>query len=516
MTVLVTGGGGFLGRSIIEALRDRGEQVRSFARGDYPQLREWGIEQVRGDIADAEAVARAVAGCDAVFHTAARVEMWGPYEEFFRINTLGTRNVIAACRAHGVRKLIYTSTPSVVHGGDSVTGVDESAPYPAHFEAHYPATKALAEQEVLAANCEALATVALRPHLVWGPGDSSMMPRVIGKARKGKVRLIGAPQPVDTLYIDNAVAAHLAAYDRLEFGAALAGRAYFVTQGEPLSGQQFLNDLLSANGLAPVEKRVSVGVARTIATIVEAIWRLLRLRTEPPLTRFVVSQLSTAHWYDISAARRDLGYAPTVSYAEGMERLRASLQKRLPARAHRIAWHGPDPAFPLPSQALVLGRASEAEAQAYLTELGAWRARAYVYIRAVKIAEELRLLLASQFGFTLEGDPMPEMTSLYRLRPLPSSSDESRKTVVDILIWRSAVCSCVADIWDVIGPTPFDVYECTAVSEALFTPPALRENGDYCHACFVTPDRRDHFSSCPIGRQVDGDRYAIWDRGESG
>ena len=326
MTILVTGGGGFLGRSIIRALRDRGEQVRSFARGDYPQLREWGVEQIRGDITDAAAVSAAVAGCTAVFHTAARVEMWGPYEEFFRINTLGTRNVIAACLAHGVRKLIYTSTPSVVHGGDSVAGVDESAPYPAHVEAHYPATKALAEQEVLAANCEALATVAIRPHLVWGPGDTSMMPRVLAKARQGRVRLIGAPQPVDTLYIDNAVAAHLAAHDRLQFGAPPAGRAYFVTQGEPCSGHQFLNDLLTANGLAPIEKRISVGVAKTIAAIVEGLWKLLRLRSEPPLTRFVVSQLSTAHWYDIGAARRDLGYAPTVSYAEGMARLRAWAQ----------------------------------------------------------------------------------------------------------------------------------------------------------------------------------------------
>jgi nucleoside-diphosphate-sugar epimerase len=325
VTVLVTGGGGFLGRSIIRALRDRGEQVRSFARGDYPQLQQWGVEQIRGDIGDAEAVARAVAGCDAVFHTAARVEMWGPYEQFYRVNTLGTRNVIAACLAHGVRKLIYTSTPSVVHGGDSVSGVDESAPYPTHFEAHYPATKALAEQEVLAANCEALATVAIRPHLVWGPGDTSMMPRVLAKARRGKVRLIGPPQPVDTLYIDNAVDAHLAAFDRLQFGAPPAGRAYFVTQGEPLPGHQFLNDLLTANGLSPIEKTVSVGLAKTLAAIIEGLWKLLRIRSEPPLTRFVVSQLSTAHWYDISAARRELGYAPRVSYEAGMLRLRASI-----------------------------------------------------------------------------------------------------------------------------------------------------------------------------------------------
>ena len=320
---LVTGGGGFLGKSIIRALLDRGERVRSFCRGDYPFLREWGVEVVRGDIADAAAVDRAVAGCAAVFHVAARIDIWGPYEEFYATNTRGTEHVIEACRRHGVAKLIYTSTPSVVHGGDAVSGVDESAPYPEHFEAHYPATKALAEQAVLAANGPQLATCALRPHLVWGPGDTSMMPRVIAKARAGRVRLIGAPQKVDTLYIDNAVAAHLAAWERLEPGAAVAGRAYFVTQGEPLEGSAFLNDLITAAGLPPVTKTISVGAARAVASVVEGVWTLFRIRAEPPLTRFVVSQLSTAHWYDISAAKRDLGYEPSVSYAEGMERLRA-------------------------------------------------------------------------------------------------------------------------------------------------------------------------------------------------
>ena len=323
--ILVTGGGGFLGRSIVQALRARGLAVRSFARGDYPELAALGVECVRGDIGDPEAVDAAVAGCSAVFHTAARVEMWGPYADFFRINTLGTRHVLAACQAHAVAKLIYTSTPSVVHGGDSVAGVDESAPYPDHFEAHYPATKAIAEREVLAANGPSLATVALRPHLVWGPGDTSMMPKVIAKARTGKVRLIGPSQPVDTLYIDNAVDAHLAAFDRLEPGAALAGRAYFVTQGEPVGNHQFLNDLLTANGLPPVTKTLPVAVAKAAAAVVEGLWTLLGRETEPPVTRFVVSQLSTAHWYDISAARRDLGYAPRVDYAEGMARLRASL-----------------------------------------------------------------------------------------------------------------------------------------------------------------------------------------------
>lgn len=330
MTILVTGGGGFLGKSILRALVDRGVATRTLCRGDYtnyPWLREWGVELLQGDLADPQAVLAAVDGCEAVFHVAARVDIWGPYADFYATNTLGTKHVIDACLSCGVSKLIYTSTPSVVHGGDAVDGVDESAPYPEHFEAHYPATKALAEQAVLAANGPRLATVALRPHLVWGPGDTSMLPRVLAKARAGRVRMIGAPQKIDTIYIDNAVDAHLAALDRLAPGAPLAGRAYFVTQGEPLDGPAFLNDLLAAAGLPPVRKTVSIGTARAIATILEWLWTLLRMRGEPPLTRFVVSQLSTAHWYDISAAKRDLGYAPRVSYADGMQRLQAWLRE---------------------------------------------------------------------------------------------------------------------------------------------------------------------------------------------
>jgi nucleoside-diphosphate-sugar epimerase len=327
VTVLVTGGGGFLGRGIVRALLDRGLAVRSLTRRDSAQLREWGVDLRRGDIADPEVVARAVEGCDAVFHVAARVDVWGPWDGFFATNVIGTRNVLAACMAHGATKLIHTSTPSVVHGGDAVSGVDESAPYPDHFEAHYPATKAIAEREVLAANSPTLATVAIRPHLVWGPGDTSMLPRVLAKARTGRVRNIGAPQPIDTCYIDNAIAAHLLAHDVLAPGAPAAGRAYFITQGEPLEGPRFLADLLEAAGVPAPTKTISVGKARAAATMIEAVWKLLRLRREPPITRFVVSQLSTAHWYDISAARRDLGYAPRVSYAEGMQRLRAWLRE---------------------------------------------------------------------------------------------------------------------------------------------------------------------------------------------
>ncbi|MDH3653313.1 MAG: NAD-dependent epimerase/dehydratase family protein [Myxococcales bacterium] len=323
MTILVTGGGGFIGRSIVRALLDRGERVRVLCRGDYPLLRNWGVDLQRGDIRDQDVVAAAVEGCDGVFHNAAHIDLWGPYETFFDVNTLGTRHVIAGCKQHRVPKLVYTSTPSVVHSGDAVSGVDESAPYSSHFEAHYPATKALAEQEVLAANAGALSTVAIRPHLVWGPGDSSALPRLVARAKAGRLRMVGRPQQIDTTYIDNAVAAHLSAYDRLAPGSPVAGKAYFITQGEPLEGPTFINDMLDAVGLPPVTRVIPAPLARSAAAVAEAIWNTFKLQSEPPVTRFLVSQLSTAHWYDISAARRDLGYDPAVSYAEGMVRLKA-------------------------------------------------------------------------------------------------------------------------------------------------------------------------------------------------
>ena len=326
MTILVTGGGGFIGRSIVRALLDRGEPVRVLCRGDYPLLREWGVDLWRGDIRDQEVVAAAVEGCDAVFHTAAHIDLWGPYETFFAVNTLGTRHVIDACHQHRVRRLVYTSTPSVVHSGDAVSGVDESAPYPSQFEAHYPATKALAEQEALAANGDALSTVAIRPHLVWGPGDSSALPRLVARAKAGRLRMVGRPQQIDTTYIDNAVDAHLLAYDRLEPGSPVAGKAYFITQGEPLEGPTFINDMLDAAGLPPVSRTIPAPLARSAAALAEAVWNTFKLQSEPPVTRFLVSQLSTAHWYDISAARRDLGYDPKVSYREGMVRLKAWAQ----------------------------------------------------------------------------------------------------------------------------------------------------------------------------------------------
>jgi 2-alkyl-3-oxoalkanoate reductase len=323
---LVTGGGGFLGGVIIRQLRERGDDVRSFSRGDYPELARLGVEQVRGDMADREAVQRAATGCDIIFHVAALPGIWGKYEDFYRANVTGTENILAACREHGIRRLVFTGSPSVVFDGGDVEGGNETLPYPDHYEAFYPQTKALAEQLVLAANGPELATVSLRPHLIWGPGDNHLVPRFIAKARAGKLRRIsGRDCLVDTVYVDNAAHAHLLAADRLTPGAAIAGKAYFISNGEPVPLWEMVDRILAAAELPPVTRSISPGGAYAAGVLCEWLWRLFPLTGEPPMTRFVARELATSHWFDISAARRDLGYEPKISLAEGLERLRRHL-----------------------------------------------------------------------------------------------------------------------------------------------------------------------------------------------
>lgn len=323
MKALVTGGGGFLGQAIVRGLLKRGASVRSLSRNEYPALRVLGVEQQRGDLADPTAVASAVQGADIVFHVAAKPGLWGAYEDYHRTNVTGTENVIAACHRHGVDRLVYTSSPSAVFDGRDMEGVDESVPYPAHFEAHYPRTKALAEQAVRAANDAQLATVSLRPHLIWGPGDNHLLPRMVARANAGHLRRIGSrTNLIDTIYVDNAAEAHLLAADRLAPGAAIAGKVYFLSQGEPIPIWDMVNRLLAAVGAPIVTRTVPTWFALALAWGFETKHRLTNDRSEPRLTRFLVREMSTAHWFDISAARRDLGYAPAISIDEGLERLR--------------------------------------------------------------------------------------------------------------------------------------------------------------------------------------------------
>ena len=319
---LVTGGGGFLGKAIVRLLRSRGIDVRSFSRSPHPELDALGVEHVCGSLSDAAAIARAVKGCDIVYHVAAKAGVWGPYEEFYEANVVGTRNVIDACRRSGVERLVYTSSPSVVFDGSDMEGVDESVPYPKQFKSYYPETKAEAEKLVLDANDDTLATVALRPHLIWGPEDNHLVPRIIERGRKGLLRRIGSKEClVDTIYVDNAAEAHLKAADKLQIDSAVAGKAYFLSQGEPLPLWEMVNRILAAGKLPPLTRTISPGLAYSIGWTLEKIYGALGFKSEPRMTRFLAKELSTAHWFNIGAAKRDFGYEPTVSIDEGLERL---------------------------------------------------------------------------------------------------------------------------------------------------------------------------------------------------
>ncbi|MEB3329456.1 MAG: NAD-dependent epimerase/dehydratase family protein [Candidatus Sericytochromatia bacterium] len=324
MRALVTGAGGFIGGGIAEALVREGHRVTAFQRGDYPALSTLGVAVVRGDVADADAIARAAVGHDVVFHVAALAGAWGEPSAFRRVNVQGTEAVIAACRRAGVPRLVYTSSPSVVFDGRDMAGVDESVPYPDHHDAPYPATKAEAERAVLAANGAALATVALRPHLVWGPRDPHFLPRLVARRRSGRLRRIGDGRNlVDGTYIDNAVAAHLLAAERLAPGAGCAGKAYFIANGEPMPAWELVDALLEAAGEPAVVGAVPAWLAYGAGAVLEGLHGLLPLPGEPPMTRWVARELATTHWFDLGAARRELGYAPAVSTHEGLARLRA-------------------------------------------------------------------------------------------------------------------------------------------------------------------------------------------------
>ena len=326
MRILVTGGGGFLGQALCRGLVARGYEVASFNRGHYPELDVLGVRQLQGDLADADAVLRAAHGMETIFHNAAKAGAWGSYDSYHRANVVGTANVLAACRVHGIGRLVYTSTPSVTHRATHPVegGTADTVPYGDGFKAPYATTKKIAEQAVLAANGPALSTVALRPRLIWGPGDQQLLPRLAERANAGRLRFVGTGDNViDTTYIDNAAQAHFDAFDHLAPGAACAGQAYFISNGEPKPVREIVNALLKAAGAPQVHKTIPFRAAYAIGAICETAWPLLRLSGEPPMTRFLAEQLSTTHWYSMAPAQRDFGYVPQVSIEEGLRRLRA-------------------------------------------------------------------------------------------------------------------------------------------------------------------------------------------------
>jgi len=322
MQTLITGGNGFVGRYIVEQLLARGDRVRVLGRGSYPELAALGAECVRADLAAPDtsgALASAMRGVEVIFHVAAKAGVWGSFDDFYRNNVTATQRVVRAAERAGVPKLVYTSSPSVAIGEADLEGVDESTPYPERYLAPYPQTKAMAERFVLART--ELATTAIRPHLIWGPRDPHIFPRLLARARSGRLAQIGdGTNLVDVTYVENCAEAHILAADRLGERSPLRGRAYFIGQERPVNLWQFINEVVTRAGLKPVRRKLSLATALRLAGAMEATYRALGIGAEPPLTRLTVTQMARSHWFDHSAAQRDFGYGPRISIEEGLRR----------------------------------------------------------------------------------------------------------------------------------------------------------------------------------------------------
>lgn len=324
--VLVTGGGGFLGKALVKKLMERDYAVTSFSRHHHKTLAQMGVPQISGDLTDAAAVKRAVKGMQTVFHVAAKPGVWGHYKTYHAVNVTGTEHVIAACLSQGVKRLIYTSSPSVVFDGSDMENADESVPYPKSYLAPYPETKAAAEKLVRQAAQQGLDVIILRPHLIWGPEDNHLLPGILKRAKR--LRIVGRTDDrMDTIYVDNAALAHVLAAQKLKENSSLSGNIYFISQDDPVSKWKMVNAFLDAAGLPPVKKRVSAQTAHAAGWCFEKIYTLLGIAAEPPMSRFLAKELATSHWFDISRAKNDLGYVPEISTQEGLRRLKEWLSR---------------------------------------------------------------------------------------------------------------------------------------------------------------------------------------------
>ena len=325
MHVLVTGCGGFLGGEIVRQLIERGDRVTGVSRKKYPALDALGMTHQSGDLTDPNFVNKSVRDVDAVIHTAAVAGVWGSWQHFYSINKLATDDVIQACQRHQIPRLVFSSSPSVTFDGDHQRGVDESVPYASRWLCHYPHTKALAEQAVLAAHVPGrLTTVALRPHLIWGEHDPHILPRMLDRARRGRLRVVGdGNNRVDTVHVINAAGAHLDALDALDKAPDQAGgRAYFIAQDEPVNCWDWIREICEIGNVPPPTKRIPFSVAYQLGHMLEAGYRVTGRKTEPPMTRFVAAQLARDHYFDISAAKERLGFQVRISMSDGLDRIR--------------------------------------------------------------------------------------------------------------------------------------------------------------------------------------------------
>jgi nucleoside-diphosphate-sugar epimerase len=321
--VLVTGASGLLGRAVAREIAAQGHSVRTFQRRES---RLAGVvanlTDELGSITNASDVARAVAGVDAIVHLAAKVSLAGDPADFERVNVDGTLGLLAEARRAGVGKLVFVSSPSVAHSGASIVGDDALPANPAHARGDYARTKARAELVALAADSPELHVVAVRPHLVWGPGDTQLVARVVERARDGRLPLLGhGAALIDTIYIDNAATGIAAALNRVD---EVHGNSYVLTNGEPRPVAELLAGICAAAGVDAPGWRVPAALARAAGSLIESVWRIAPGSDEPPMTRFLAEQLSTAHWFDQRRTRADLQWTPSVILDEGFARLAAS------------------------------------------------------------------------------------------------------------------------------------------------------------------------------------------------
>jgi len=325
MKVLLTGATSLIGTSTATALVGRGDDVVALQRRPSEVLDRLDVHQHTGDIRDADAVVAAARGCDAVIHLAAKVGVIGDWESYRSINVDGTRHVLDAARHHRISRVVHVSSPSVAHGGEPIVGGAADDPVLGRRRAWYPESKAIAEIDALRRVDAELGVVAIRPHLVWGPGDTQLVGRIVERAASGRLALVGGGRAlVDTTYIDNAAEALVAALDAVAPGAPCSGQAYVVSNGEPRTIRELVAGICAAAGVVCAPRDVPLRVGRNIGAVVERVWPLLRRPDDPPLTRFLAEQLGTAHWFDPRPVQRDLDWTPTVSIDEGLARLAES------------------------------------------------------------------------------------------------------------------------------------------------------------------------------------------------
>lgn len=321
---LVTGGGGFIGLHVVRQLREQGIDCIALGRNRYRKAEALGATSVSCDITDEDAVQQAIKNVDTVFHVAALAGIWGGWEDYYNINVLGTQNIIDACKKNGVKNLVYTSTPSVVFNGEDITGGDESLPYGKKGLCNYAISKIIAEKNVLEANDQNLATCAIRPHLVWGPGDPHLIPRLLERGRKKMLKKVGkCNNLVDISYVENVASAHLLAAKNLETTKTAAGKPYFISQGEPVNLWQWIDDLFEAYTIPPIRGKVSFPVAYAAGALLELFYTCMNKKNEPRMTRFLAEQLAKSHYFSIDNAKNDLGYEVKISTQEGMKQLLA-------------------------------------------------------------------------------------------------------------------------------------------------------------------------------------------------